>query len=392
MGAIEFLDSYYFSTAYYFIFLVLIWSTMLYHVGSSEQKILHSMGSPVQGGALVLTILVTLFLGLRPLSGDFGDMRLYAYSYDGREAGFAPISFGGEWLWYDIGGICKMLGFNLNEYFLFVEVIYMGGMFFCSFMLARKNLWLAMLFFLTAFSCYSYGTNGIRNGAACSVELVALALLADNDSLKRLPAFLLMFCAIGIHRSTLLPSAAAIGTIFWIKDTKTAIRFWIASIALSLVAGTYVEQLIVALGLDDRMTDYSNAQFNETTSSYFSHTGFRWDFLLYSSFPVLMIWYVTRYRKFVDIGYTVFANAYLLCNAFWIMVVRAAFSNRFAYLSWFLYPVVIFYPLLRMNIWKDQDRKTAIILFLYSGFTFFMFFIYYFGTTGFKGFDLYWWR
>jgi hypothetical protein len=105
-----------------------------------------------------------------------------------------------------------------------------------------------------------------------------------------------------------------------------------------------------------------------------------------------MIWYVTKYRRFSDPEYTAVANAYLLSNAFWIMVIRAAFSNRFAYLSWFIYPIVIAYPLLRMNVWKDQDRKTTIILFFYSAFTFFMFFIYYFGTTGFRGFDLYWWK
>ena len=75
------------------------------------------------------------------------------------------------------------------------------------------------------------------------------------------------------------------------------------------------------------------------------------------------------------------------------MVIRSSFSNRFAYLSWFIYPVVMAYPLLRMNIWKDQDRKTALILFFYSGFTFFMFFVYYFGTgEGFNGFNQYWWR
>jgi hypothetical protein len=133
-------------------------------------------------------------------------------------------------------------------------------------------------------------------------------------------------------------------------------------------------------------------QFSEENTQYFSSTGFRWDFLLYSSAPVAMIWYVTYYRRFSDPEYTAIANAYLLSNAFWIMVIRAAFSNRFAYLSWFIYPMVIAYPLLRMNIWKDQDRKTTIILFLYSAFTFFMFFVYYFGTTGFRGFDLYWWR
>ena len=148
----------------------------------------------------------------------------------------------------------------------------------------------------------------------------------------------------------------------------------------------------MALGFDDRMTVYSQGQYEESTASSFSSTGFRWDFLLYSSGPVAMIWYVTRYRRFTDLGYTMFANTYLLCNAFWIIVIRAAFSNRFAYLSWFLYPVVVFYPLLRMNLWKDQDRKTAIILFLYSAFLFYMYFIYYFGTSGFKGFDLYWWK
>ena len=130
----------------------------------------------------------------------------------------------------------------------------------------------------------------------------------------------------------------------------------------------------------------------EEMQDQFNKTGFRWDFLLYSAFPVAMIWYVTRFRRFTDKAYTLFANVYLFCNAFWIMVIRSSFSNRFAYLSWFIYPVVMAMPLLRMNLWKDQDRKTAIILFFYGAFTFFMFFVYYFGTTGFKGFDQYWWR
>ena len=130
----------------------------------------------------------------------------------------------------------------------------------------------------------------------------------------------------------------------------------------------------------------------EGSSDGLLYSGFRFDFLFYSAFPVWMIWYVTQRRKFNNPEYSVYANTYLLCNAFWILVIRASFSNRFAYLSWFLYPLVIAYPLMRMNLWKDQDRKTAIIFFFYTGFTFFMFFVYYFGTTGFRGFDQYWWR
>ena len=256
----------------------------------------------------------------------------------------------------------------------------------------RKNLWIAVLFFFISFSCYSFGTNGIRNGLGCSLDLVAISLFALGGA-KRPVGVVLMFLAMGIHRSTILPSAAAIASVYFIKDTKTAIRFWIASIAISLVAGPMVENFFAALGFDDRMDQYASTNQDERSMNQFSATGFRWDFLLYSSFGTIMIWYVTRYRKFTDKVYSIIAITYLLCNAFWVMVIRSAFSNRFAYLSWFLYPVVMAYPLLRMNLWKDQDRKTAIIFFLYSGFTLFMFFIFYFGTSnGFNGFDQYWWR
>ncbi len=391
MEPIEFVRSYYFSTVYYFSFLLLVWGTILYYIGSNGQKILRSEGSPMQAAALVLTLALIFFLGLRPISGDFGDMWLYAYNYNGIETRtFVPMQFGGEWLWEDFGIFCNAIGLNVHEYFLLIEFGYIGLMFICALLLMRKNLWLAMLFFCISFSTYSFGTNGIRNGLACSIELVALALVIEPGP-RRVCGFFLMFCAIGIHRSIILPSMAALMTIYMVKDTKTAIRFWLASIAISLLAGPYVEQLMVNIGFDDRVESYYRGQFDETKAAHFSHVGFRWDFLLYSAFPVLMIWYTTRYRKFTEIGYTMFANAYLMCNAFWIMVIRASFSNRFAYLSWFLYPVIIAYPLLRMNLWKDQDRKTAIILFLFSGFTFFMFFIYYFGTTGFRGFDQYWW-
>lgn len=390
MEPIEFVRPYYYSTVYYFTFLVLVWGTVLYYIGSSGQKILKSEGSPMQGVALLLTLVMIVFIGLRPIDWVFGDMKLYSFNYNSIDPIFRPIQFASEWLWDDISVTCRRLGMNANEYFLVVEFGYLGFMFISALLLMRTNLWMAMMFFFIAFSTYTFGTNGIRNGLACSIELVALALVVESGP-KRVLGFLLMFCALGIHRSTMLPSAAALMTIYMVKDTKTAIRFWLASIVISLLAGPYVEQMMAAIGFDDRVESYYRGQFDEDKAAQFSHTGFRWDFLLYSSFPVLMIWYTTRYRKFTEIGYTMFANAYLLCNAFWIMVIRANYSNRFAYLSWFLYPVIIAYPLLRMNLWKDQDRKTSIILFLYSGFTFFMFFIYYFGTTGFKGFDQYWW-
>ena len=395
MSSIDFVEPYFYSTVYFIFFLVISWATFLYHVGSNTQKILYAESSPIQGAAFVLTIIVTLFLGLRPVSGSFVDTVMYAHSYNHVELVFRPINLSTEWLWDDLLVFCKRLGLNINEYFLVIEIFYIGGMFVFAWKKMRKNLWLMMLFFLTAFQAYSFGTNGIRNGMACSIVLVAMAFLADAEESKfsKYIAFFLMFIAFGIHRSTMLPIAASLSTYFYVKDTKLAIRFWLLSIAISLAAGPLVEQFFVSLGFDDRMERYSSVHMTEDIAQHFSGTGFRFDFLFYSSAPIVMIWYVTRYRHFTDRAYTMFANTYLLCNAFWIMVIRSTFSNRFAYLSWFLYPVVVAYPLLRMNLWKDQDRRTALVFFFLSGFTFAMFFIYYYGTmNGYRGFDIYWWK
>lgn len=392
MQPITFIDPWYYSTVYYCVMLVLCWMTVIYHVGSNGQKILYSEGSPSQMMAVLLTLLIAVFVGLRPINREFGDTGGYAFFYN-RTINYDPVSLKTEWLWTNLGVFCKtVLGMNVHEFFLLVDICYYGCMLICSFILMRKNLWLSMLFFFTAFQTYSFSMNGIRNGLACGMVLVAISMLATKKSHK-IVVFIIMFLALCIHRSTMLPSTAALFSFYFLKDTKFAFRFWFLSIAISLVAGNIVEQFFGSLGFDDRMSKYSEGQYDEERMQQdFSHTGFRWDFLLYGVFPVIMIWYVAHYRKFKDPVFNVVANTYLLCSAFWIMVIRAAYSNRFAYLSWFIYPVVIAYPLLRMNLWKDQDRKTAFLFFAYTGFTFFMFFIYYFGTTGFKGFDQYWWR
>ena len=396
MTEIEFIEPYYYNVLYYFLLLFLSWITVLYHIGSHGQKILHTEegNSVSQLSAVLLTLFFIFFLGLRPVSRDFGDTGLYArnFSHTEIDAPYLAISLGGEWFWQNITIFCAHMGMNVNEYFFTIELMYIGSMFLCAWYLTRHNLWLAMLFFFTAFSTYSYGTNGIRNGLACSLVLVALCLLIEEGHFKKFLSLIIMFMAMGIHRSTALPCMSALLSLYVVKDTKWAFRFWLISIALSLVLGNLMAGIFVRLGFDDRLETYYQGQYEEGTSAKFSSVGFRWDFWVYSALPVLMIWYSTRYRKFTDSAYTMFANTYLLCNAFWVIIIRSSFSNRFAYLSWFLHPVVMFYPLLRMNLWKDQDRKTAIIYFLYSGFMFFMYFIYYFGTTGFRGFDLYWWR
>lgn len=394
MGPITFVEPYYYNTVWYIFLLIISWATVIYYLGSGDQGMLESDGHDASKGfAVLLAFLVIYFLGLRPLYSDFVDMNNYAHVYKNFADSYIYTlpSFSAEWLWNDVMVFFRHNGFTVYEFFLFIEFVYVIGMLLSAVFLTRNNLWMCMLFMYTSFSFTSFAENGIRNGMSCSLMITAIALVCHEEKPKQFVAYFLMFLAMGIHRSSMLPIAATVASLFYIKDTKTAIRFWILSLGISIVAGPLAEKFFASLGFDDRMTDYTQVD-ESAKEAVFSKTGFRLDFFLYSIFPVIMIWYITVLRKFNDKTYNVIANVYLLCNAFWLMVIRAAYSNRFAYLSWFIYPLVIAYPLLRMNLWKDQDRRTALILFAYSGFQFFMFFIYYFGTSGFKGFDQYWWR
>ena len=227
--------------------------------------------------------------------------------------------------------------------------------------------------------------NGLRNGMACSIAMVGISLLC-SDSKWHYLSYCLLITAFFIHRSTALPSLSAIFALYYLKDPRKAIYFWIASIFISLLAGNLISSLFTSIGFDDRLDRYLSIDeegvVTELSNSIATGgtgvaNGFRFDFLLYSAMPVLFTWYLTVKRSFKDKVFNIIAVTYILANAFWIMVIRAEFSNRFAYLSWFLYPIVIAYPLIRFNVWDAQDKKAALILLLYSGFTAFMSFVYY---------------
>ena len=348
-----------------------------YSFSTTNEKLTAHLPLP-QIGAFVFTALVILFVGFRPISSVFVDMPMYTHVYNNIYDGTMENvnDTRGEWLFYAYGNMCKRLGLSDIMYIFSLAVIYFGLMLVACWRLMRNNLFVAILFCLASFSCFAYGVNGMRNGMACSIVMVGVSLLSEKWW-EKVFAFALMFCAFSIHRSTALPCICAISALLFVKDTKWAIYFWITSIFISLVAGNYVTELFVNLGFDERMDQYANLDQSETIITTDQLSGFRIDFIIYSIMPIIMAWYVTIKRNFKDKTYNIIAITYILSNAFWIMVIRSEQSNRFAYLSWFIYPIVIAYPLLRMNIWEDQDRKTALILLAYAGFTFFMTFVYY---------------
>lgn len=311
---------------------------------------------------LILSLAITVWLGLRPISSTFGDTVNYSREYGLMSVWTVHFDWDQEWLWQWLMVGCKSLGLDIKFFFLIVEAGYVMTAFWAVKRIVPQDPLLGMVLVVSSLMFYAFGVNGIRNGLACHIVLLAMSFLLDD---KYVVGGLLCLAAFGIHRSTALPIVAIITGIFVTRNIRYAIVFWVLSIFISLVAGGAVTNFFASLGFDDRMTSYTVVQ----DMSLFSRSGFRWDFLLYSSVPVVMAWYVCIYKKVSDNWYDVICMVYCLCNAFWIMVIRSSYSNRFAYLSWFLYPFVIAYPLINLPVWEDQDRKAGLAVLAYAVFT-----------------------
>ena len=366
----------YYNTIYFISICSLCAITSVWYSFSNKGKLCFGEnGTALNHLALFLTIFLTLFLGLRPVDLVFVDTKLYADMYE-IVSEYQNIDWDTVWLWNGIIVTCKKLGFTVNQYFLLIEIIYIGSVLIVCILTMRKNLWLSILFFLSSFSFYSYGVNGLRNGISCHLVLIGICLLLERRIVIKTIAILLFILATAIHNSVLLP-CICIFSSFFLKSPKNAIAIWGVSIIFSLIFGNVIGNFIQSFGFFEEKMGYLTDLEETNISDSFSHTGFRFDFLLYSAVPVLFVWYLTVKRHFKDNLFNLIAKTYILANAFWILVIRASYTNRFAYLSWFIYPLLIAYPLIRMDIWNDQDRKTALILFAYSGFTFFMNFVYY---------------
>lgn len=346
---------------------------MIFYIISIKQPIFKKDNGNLTILSLFVLFLLVLFFGYRPTGVLMGDTYMYIHSYFYRQE-YSNFSLKEEWLWNNLNIFCKELGFNSTEFFILVASLYVGGMFLLCWAIMRNNNLIGFLFCVASFSFYGYGMNGIRNGLACSVLLFAFIFFIESNNYKYIIGIFLLFIAYGIHRSTLMPIICLLLSISIIKKTDVAIYIWLTSIVVSLVMGNFVGDFMASTGLfEEKMNYFQDAEFSDNANE-FSSTGFRWDFLLYSSMPVLMTWYVTIKRDFQDRTFNLIANTYILSNAIWIMVIRASFSNRFAYLSWFLYPFVIAYPLLRMNLWDDnQNVNLSLILSVYVGFTLIMF-------------------
>ena len=340
------------------------------HLAGRSAKYMIERPMKLNYNIIFLAVVVVFFIGLRPISAAFSDMLGYDDMYNNFI--YRDLDKGEKGLWW-LAELCHMLGFNSSIWFLVVCAAYYGFTLKSAKLLSPNNWDYIFITFLIAFLTLSYATNGIRSGLATASLLLGMALFITSIDKKKYISLLFFAYAYLTHKSVILPIVCFFASYYCI-DFKKSLYFWIFAIFTSLTVGDAVSNVFMGLGFDDRLEGY----LTDVDYSGFSRAGFRWDFLLYSIMPIWLGYYILVKKGIQNRIYEVLISTYVLANAFWVMVIRAQFSDRFAYLSWFMYAIVIAYPLFSINIWGNrQGRIARNILYAHLSFTIFMNLIYY---------------
>lgn len=318
-----------------------------------------------QHNALIPLLLALSIIYIFSIRVHAGDSFMYVWAYKTSLRDFSgEFSWKLEWFWYLIAALCRRNSLSPESWLTIIAIGYIGFTYvFCKKML-WENVMMAFLFFISTFTFCSYGINTLRQGFACSMILFGMSCWYKNNNIWICAACCLL--AFGTHRSTSLVTVALFLANTIIKKPKLAIMIWFLSLVVSLVFGNFLMNYAGAMNFDSRIEGYSST----TTTIY--KAGFRWDFLLYGFIPILFFWYISIKKGIQDLIFNKLCITYTLANAMWLQFIRMPYTDRIAYLSWFMLPAILAYGVIRVPIWKDQDRKAAGILALVGLFSFIM--------------------
>lgn len=363
--------------AYWWVYYIFTLVLVISMTTKNNGLLLRERGNNGYHTVIFIGIMFIIFFGLRPTSGQYmADTEGYAWFYNAYMQGTVPmedVSFRAlsETLWRLIENTMAGAKLDVSLWFLVVATIYISFNIIAIRRIFRGQEYAAFLFFITFFMFYSGGINGIRN--ACGYSIALFAMTFYNSELKNKYVWMAVTLLAGylFHSSVIILIAGVIGASTVVKTTKKALLIWCAAIVMSLLFGNTLANFLAGFSADDRVQRYLQNGENAATMAKFAHTGFRWDFLLFSALPIYVGYYVTVVRGIKDRFYQFLLNSYILANAVWVVFIYAAYCNRYAALSWCLYPFVLYYPFAKFRLWSNsiQNNRALILLWMMLAFT-----------------------
>lgn len=348
-----------------FVFICTLWLSVRYYSYKSDRYVTGTKESFLY--SFILAFLVALFIGTRPVSGVFVDMAGTAMMWNYYDEGTFIFSFDRENFLYDnIRAFMSTAGIPVELFFLLMAFIY----FFCTYVACRrlfpKDALLAFIVFLGAFSTFSYATNGVKAGCAASIFLLALSYY-DKPKIS----FLLGVISWGMHHSMIMVLCSYV-IVYFIRNSKYYFAFWFFSFLIAAAHITIFQEFFGSMA-DDQGQSYLLGEEGEDLVKM--GTGFRIDFILYSALPIFIGAIAVFRKKIWSIKYRMILNLYLMTNSIWLLCIYAHFTNRIAYLSWFLYPFVLIYPFVNEKWSQSQYKTLGLIVCGHLAFTVLMFLI-----------------
>lgn len=322
--------------------------------------------------AIVICAVFVLLLGSRPYSDIFPDMGLYYnyyYDYFDKKTNSFLFDWETENLLFDnIELYLAHIGMSpLWHYILFATIYYGCILAACNKFFPKYSL-IAFVCYCGAFSTFSYCVNGYKAGSAAAIFLVALAY--RDKLLVSVPFALLSW---GFHHGMQLPVAAFVLTQFYSKP-KYYYYLWYVCAILSLLHVSYFQSLFSSMTDEQGQSYLDIARVGQDWGGRSS--GFRFDFWIYSAIPVFVGWWAINKFKIRDTFYYKLLCMYLITNSAWLLCIYAAYNNRIAYLSWFMYPIVLLYPLFCEQLGGLRTQYIKKTVWYHLAFTLFMAFIY----------------
>ena len=352
----------------YTIFFLIAWAVILCFKGTILDNKVVAINQIL--GMMVALILI-FFIGMRPINVAFGDTMNYAVEF--RKIAKSPDQFSWirskEWLW-DIMMLFFAKYGNIHQLFLLCASVYAGALWLAMRRIFKEYNYIPYLIILCMFTFWTYGVNGVRNGMGASLFILAMTYTSN------IPMMIgIALLGAGVHNSVYLMLAGA--TLSWfVNHSKLYIVIWGASILISLVFGNQIQELLSSFAYDmageNKLTGYlSYTEAQMLSDGLIVSRSFRWDFIAYSALGVGVGYYFIFNREFKDLYYHWIYNTFLLCNTFWILIIRAPYSNRFAQISWFIMPVVLIYPFFKDRFWINHEKMIGFGIMTFYSFTFF---------------------
>ena len=316
----------------------------------------------------IFTILLILYMGLRPVHPQFGDTMNYAKGFAEYATSKEPFTWRweGEWLFYNIMHWFAKYS-DIHMFFLLCATLYVGCLWLACVRIFKNYYYIPLLVIMGMFTFWQYGVNGIRNGLGASMFILAMTYVNNP---KTMITIALLGC--GMHNSVLLMIAAATAA-WYFKNSRIYLAGWVVCVVVSYIAGGTIQEYIANIGLlggDDRFSGYLTGD-NMVGEIVQMSMVFRWDFLIYSAMGVAVGYYFIIKKGFKDEYYHWIFNTYLATNAFWVMIIRAAYSNRFAQISWFILPIVLVYPFFKQRFWKNHEKMLGYAILAFYAFAFY---------------------